>query len=1049
MAVSDNYLQLRDQLFRRAALVDDFLPRDLLKEVIPAELAKDILLRSQLMSALREKCATRGERWQLRPIARRKLLSAETGADDWPDTEIGAALKGESIYSSEGLQQLIEDPAPLERLSAAVATLEQAGPSAPGHEKLLALSSKLDQARRRQATDDLLGDDFVGRDAEIARLLDVLDNPERHAPLHTLHIQGLPGVGKTFLLEELTRLCRERPRIVMVKLDFDRSSLSNGATDAVFEEISRQIGTAMPEVSKELHHLRLQTAERRTRIATEQGASVPFDLLHRMIEILAERDRQLLFLLDTLEVLHGRGATFVIQLMNELDRFADKERLDISVISAGRGPIYGEGDKRLRDLMRLEALDEEITRAILSKREVPSGLHDRIVELAGGNPLRLILVSRAMQENGDAGVLEDGDIRGAGNGYLYRAILSRVPVDIREIAAEGLILPAMGIWELCNIVGPALRIPMDEPRAVELLELLEMQRWMVRRLSDGRFAHIEEVRREILELTYAESPAHTRGINERAAAMLAESDPVQALYHRLQLMRDDGPIPDVNPADARQLTDELMDDLPPIAQDLVLRARGQRSRAGSAVFKSAPPSETYERMAQKSATVRRADEVWVRALPDEAGGRLGLVKQEGEGPVPDSGGLIDLRNMLEGQERREATYLINQVMAAPFRLEGEAGLLAITHQWQTGHWSMAKALTDAAPDDLLDQAVEQDIGLSGLALLEIWAEFRFARLCKRMKEPHIFDAVQHALSLTQRSGMRDGALAFAHLLVAGPEMASEYGGMGMIAPYLPDQPTRFDREWAERSNAMRQEFGLDYKPGHVDPASLPENEFATVMAPLNPYGETVRALLEDFVEDEDRKVLLDIAALGGKLSELADLFAPGVDGAAEAQDRIGSRAVESAELIGALGLTAELAGGYAFFSPIPDLPTIARAALRWQQATLGRWAYGRRRPGGWEEQQTDPLSLQRAERLMSEKHPDKRALRMIHIWDDPASGSTGSSAKMLHRRLALTCEKLAAAAGLEERLHLLQTSSLPTVLHAPLAVLSERGVRPERIFQGS
>lgn len=1048
MAVSDRYLQLRDQLFQRAALVDDFLPRDLLKDVIPAELSKDILLRGQLMSALREKCATRGERWQLRPIARRKLLSAEATPDDLPDTEISAALKGESIYSSEGLQQLIEDPAPLEKLSVAVATLEQAGPSAPGHERLLALSSKLDQARRQKATDDLLGDDFVGRDAEIARLLDVLDNPERHAPLHTLHIQGLPGVGKTFLLEELTRLCRERPRIVMVKLDFDRSSLGNGATDAVFDEISRQIGTAMPEVSKELHHLRLQTAERRTRIATEQGASVPFDLLHRMIEILAENDRQLLFLLDTLEVLHGHGATFVMQLMNEIDRFADKERLDISVISAGRGPIYAEGDKRLRDLMRLEALDEEITRAILSKRDVPANLHDRIVELAGGNPLRLILVSRALQEDGEAGLLEDGDVRGAGNGYLYRAILSRVPADIREIAAEGLILPAMGTWELCNIVGPALEIDMDEPRAHELLELLEMQRWMVRRRSDGRFAHIEEVRREILELTYAESPAHTRRINEIAADRLAESDPVQALYHRLQLMRDDGPVPDVIPGDARQLTDELMEDLPLHAQDLVLRARGQRSRVGSAPPEAAPPSAQYQRMAQKGVSARSTEEIWVRAVPDKAGGRLALVRDAGEGHEPDSGGLMDLRNMLEVQERREATYLIKQVMATPLRLEGEAGLLAITHQWQTGHWSMARALLDAAADDILDQAVEQDIGLSGLALLECWAEFRFAHLCKRMQEPHIFDAVQHALSLTQRGGMRGGALTFAHLVVAGPEMASEHGGTGMIAPYLPDQPTRFDREWAERSNAMRQEFGLDFKPGHEDPATLSPVAFARVMAPLNPYAEPMRALLEDLAEDEDRKALIDVAALGGKLSELADLFAPDVEGTSDAQERVGAHAPEAAALLGALGLTAEWAGGYAFHSPIPDLPTIARAAERWQQATLGLWPYGKRRPGGWEDAMVDRLSLERADRLMTEKASETRALRMIHILDDPASGSGRSSAKALRRRLHRTYENLAAAVSLEDRLHRLQKTTLPAVLHAPLAVLSERGVSPEPIFRG-
>ena len=647
MVETAEYLNLRDALFMQAALMDDFLPRDLLKQVIPAEYAKDILLRAQLMSALREKCSTQGDMWQMRPIARRKLLSKQTSQDSLPDTEISAALKAESIYAPDALRKMVEDTAPIDTLSVAVATLEQAGPSAPGHAQLVALSSKLDKLRKEQATDTLLGDDFVGRDAEIRRLLDVLDNPERQAPLHALHIQGLPGVGKTFLLEELSRLCRERPRIVMVRLDFDRSSLSDGETEAVFDEISRQIGTAMPEVSAELHDLRLRTAERRTRIGVESTPSVPFDLLHRMIEILAERDRQLLLLLDTLEVLHGHGATFVNRLLSEIDRFADKERIDISVISAGRGPIFAQGDKRLRDLMLLEELDREVTVAILNKRNVPPELHARIIELSGGNPLRLILVARAVQEDGSNGVLGDVEIRDAGNGYLYRAILSRVPADIREIAAEGLILPEVGSWELRNIIGPALDINIDDERAAELLEMLEKQRWMIRQTGEDRFAHIDEVRREILELTYQESPDLTRRINERAAEMLADRDPVQALYHRLQLSRDGRSMPEIPPEYARRLTDALMEDLPPAAQDAVLRARGQRSRVDEGAEKSAPSAQRYDRVAVRKAGAAEIGAVLLRAVPDVGGGRLILVDHTGDAPPIDPGGLADLRNMLE------------------------------------------------------------------------------------------------------------------------------------------------------------------------------------------------------------------------------------------------------------------------------------------------------------------------------------------------------------------------------------------------------------------
>ena len=404
MAVSPQYDTLLDALLMQAALVDDFLPRDLLQAVVPAEERQNILLRAHLMSALREKSTVHGARWQLRPIARRKVLAESPVGDGLPDTEIATALKGDSIYSPDGLRQLVEDETEVERLALAVSTLEQAGPAAPGHESLLAISSKLDRLRRDKATDALLGDGFVGRQQEIAALLQALDHPQRGAPLRSLHIQGLPGVGKTFLLEELSRQCRSRPRVVLVRLDFDRSSLSNGAIDAVFDEISRQVGADMPTHAGELQALRLQNAERRTLLASQSASSVPFDLLHRLIDILAGQERQLVLLLDTLEVLHGHGATFVTRLLDDLDSLADKERMDITLISAGRGPIFTEKSSRIDHLILLETLDREVTQAILDSRNVPQAMHARIFELSEGNPLRTILVARALfEQDGDAG----------------------------------------------------------------------------------------------------------------------------------------------------------------------------------------------------------------------------------------------------------------------------------------------------------------------------------------------------------------------------------------------------------------------------------------------------------------------------------------------------------------------------------------------------------------------------------------------------------------------------------------------------------------------
>ncbi|MEP5732060.1 MAG: ATP-binding protein [Sulfitobacter sp.] len=1044
MAASSQDLALRDALLKQAALVDDFLPRDLLHQVLPADHRDDIMLQAKLMSALREKCTTRGEKWQLRPLDRRKVLGQLAGDEALPDTEISSALKGQSIYTPEQLEQMVQDGGTTEKLSTAVAALEHAGPAAPGHTMLMALSSRLEHQRKAEATIAALGDGFVGRQSELSQLIDTIDNPQRDGPVRTLHIQGLPGVGKTYLLEEITRLSRERSHIVLIRLDFDRSAFSLGNTDAIFGEISRQIGTAIPSVAAELHDIRMRSSGRGVNLTRGQ-ALVPFDLLHRMIEILAENDRQMLLVVDTVEVLHGHGGTFVHKLLEDLDRFADKGRVEISMISAGRGTIFDEGDKRLRGLIRLEKLDAEVAHAILAKRGVPTAARSRIVALSGGNPLRLVLVARALHSASEM-ELSDADLSAAENGYLYRAILSRVPIDLRVIAAEGLILREIGTWELEAIIAPAVKIEMDASRAQHLLEQLEQQRWMIKPSGNGRLAQKEDVRREILELTYAESPVVTRRINELAARAYAEKDPVLALYHQLQLVRDGGDLPDIDPAQARHLTQNMMEDLPVEAQDAILRVLGQRSRnpvtSSSLVDEgptlnpqASPPSKP---VLQVAAARAQRDGIWVQARTNRNGSRLTLVQDVDDPVAPDPGGLADLRNMLEAGERREASFVMKHVFARPFRLEGEAAQLALTHQWQSGHWSMAKTLFNLLSDDDLHQMITSGQGVAVMSLLEIWAEFRIDDLSAKMTNAAVSQAVHDAVALSQRMGLQQGALSFVQ---APSEDAAQ---STIIRRYTSEQP-KIDPQIIHSSNAIRAEFGLFLKAGEDDPGSLPPALFGQAIAPLNPYANPLRALIEDLSEDPTRKVLRDIAALGTQLSQLGSLFAPNLEGAAQTAARAGSSANEAVDMIAALGLTAELSGGYAFYSPIADLPTIARAAQRWQRASLGQWSYGAHRPDDWNEVPTNPMIQQNADNLLAAGDPVGDALAMLRIWDDPAGASDPKASKM-HSRQSKAFATMAQDPSLEARLTRLSSSNVPTVLQAPLAVLSYLNFSNDEIF---
>ena len=196
--------------------------------------------------------------------------------------------------------------------------------------------------------------------------------------------------------------------------------------------------------------------------------------------------------------------------------------------------------------------------------------------------------------------------------------------------------------------------------------------------------------------------------------------------------------------------------------------------------------------------------------------------------------------MLESGERREASYLVKQIMSQPFALEGEAARLAITHQWRTGHWSMARQMFQMLSDTARHEAINSDMGLSGLAVLEMWAEFEFDRLCGQVADQSLPQLVEQALERTQRSGLRGGALLLAAMTSLGFNKLSE--DIGPFERYLPQTSLRGDREAAERSHALRSEFGLSFGLEH-DPQSLSVPQHAQLMAPLNPYGDAIQALL--------------------------------------------------------------------------------------------------------------------------------------------------------------------------------------------------------------
>jgi len=1044
MAASDAYEPMRQRLFRQAALRGTFSPRDLLNSVQSDTPPIDRFERVRLLSALREACTVRkdksGETWLMRPAAREKALSDYQIEEPDKQTEIGAALSGDGPYQPGELAQLVEQSADVLALGNTIATLERAGAHAPGHALLLPLRSRLNVIQQVRRTDALLGDEFLGRQDEVRFIESWLDQPQEKPPLETIYIQGVPGIGKSFLLENIVRLTRARPEAILVRLDFDRSALQVGENSTVFEEISRQIGDAIPQAARELRHLRLEGAERQTEIETSSSApNVPHELLDEVIRCVSALDRRIVFLLDTLEKLHGQGVTFVERLMRDLDRFAMSGKIGINVISAGRGPLYAKGDERLHgDPLHLDKLEDDMSRAILRRKGVPESFWPEITRKAKGNPLRITLYATQVR---DTGTLGDDDDDAVETGYLYRAIRSRVPEGFHDLAQQALILPSIDTEILAEIVAPALDLPLTPDQAgLQLRELHEQQDWLVRQNDDGSLSHRPEMRQEILEMLYKDSPQKAEALNRSAATYWAGRDPVMHLYHVLQLTRASEPIPQIEASVAQRMSDALLRDLPADAQDAVRHARGERSA------ERAPEEETAPRTQTKRAS-RETKDVWLQVDPNSPTGRVMLVEAPDDAKRIDKRALEDARVMLEKGEHREASHIVKHNLNLPVPPDSDAGLILLTHQWRTGHWSMAHQILKLLPVETLRRTMADDPGLTGRVMLELWAEFRFTTLVRDLDDPEFHERAREITLMSSYGAIQGGALDFA-LLVARPDEAGKRSGLGVLAPYMPDVSADDAFDLRRRAESFRTQMGIAIGNAPSDPSLMTPFEAAIAVAPMNPYVEPMRNLLSELEADGNSKILNDIMQLDERLSEATELFLGGVAATDGRAGRMGERPSDVIERITALGFFADWAEGHSFFHAVADLPTIAHAAERWRKTSAGQWAYGRTAPEGWaSEFAFDSQVDERARALLDQKSPEHNAIRTLRFWADPLRTDPQAGWRMMRYRLLGRYTQISGDMPLEQRLEQLQTSGVAGVRAAALGVLAHLGVPSEQVFQ--
>jgi hypothetical protein len=964
-----------------AALSGSFEPQWLVE--VLGDAPTDVVLG--VTADLAEACDTdaEGGGWLMRPGARRREIDrwasegALDGAIEWRRTlplddateDLLAALVGSGDYAENAVQEAIAGDAERDTLNRIAVALDRAGEPAPAHGALEAVRSALGRLDARARSEAMLSRGFFGREPELAQIAEWLTQTATTRPVKSLLISGLPGIGKSTLVDEAARRASSaEPPFLVVRLDFDRSALDVQDRVGLTMEISRQVSIAVGAEAATLQQARLVAAGATSTSAPdvkgEGREHVPDDLSSILGGVVARAGRPILMLLDTMEVLRGRGETHPGRLFDCLDELCDRGLRPLAVLAAGRGDALDSAPERIGYRIELEGLDAADADAMLTRLEVPPTAFATIHELADGNPLVLRLAALAVREAGPKALTRVRGRREVAAAYLYRFLLSRIgDAKLRDLAEPGLVVRRINPDVIAEVLAPVLKLELQPGEAVTLFETLSTHHWLVEPdPTPGWVRHRSDIRTVLLRLLYGGGSKRTAARIDRAAAKwfarrTEPFAPIEAAYHQLQAMRGGGEPPSIDPEVIRQLDKETIAELPEEAQDLIRTVRGERT--------------SKFRAATRMATAT---------------------------PIDNAAAARELEALLERGDIVEASFVYDRAFAhqslEPWSPEAD---IARTFLWRAGRWR--EATKELGRQRFLEGG--EDIfsadrsPLCILALLEIWAELRFPQLLSELeRDPSLAESAVNTRAHGIKGSLANGALGFA-LLRAGTRlptstwgledpigaaefvwsdegMATGRGGQGVLhALALPS--SRFASLVSEPAPAVK---GGRRRRSPLLPDPLSPAGAARLLATATPFGSAAEALR---VLGRDERVLSHLAGVD---FDLAETGAMPPSGAGKWSVAPAVSPEGSIDNIAALGLLAEWLGAAAFVLRHPDLRLMARSAERWRRTTAGHWAYPRP-PGDGEAswgRRPDATIADRIKQLLQAEDPVAASQDQLRLW---------------------------------------------------------------------
>ncbi|WP_432877213.1 AAA family ATPase [Kribbella sp. CA-245084] len=954
-------------------------------------------------------------RWLMRGAERRRVLNrlaaddrvrsavswrAQT-ATDQPTADLLNAIEAVGIFSADAITAAVREDLDREVLERLAIGLGRAGPLAPEYPQVPKVKAALTHLDLVASTNQVR--EFFGRTAEIAQIIRWLDNAVAGQPASTLYIDGLPGIGKSALLEEITaKLLQPDDQWVVVRFDFDRAGLDVLDPAGLTLELARQLSAQLPGAEHQIQQARERAASAPWLKGYTQP-QIPEELGPVLANALSNPSRRIFLTLDTLEVLRARGETHPWQLFGWLNQLATVLNVPIAIVGAGRGEALDGTQARVDERISLTGLDDGSADRLLERLEVDPGAWADVRMIANGNPLALRLAAKFANEHGTRDLPKARGRGALAVPYLYRFILSRLEDEsLKKLAVPGLVVRLINADVIRDVVGPQVGLKgLTVSQAEDLFQALAGQHWLVEPAPDGFVRHRADMRFVLLPLLYDAEPAKSARI-DRAAAKWFGTRPqtwakVESAYHQLQLMRRQSAVPPIDPAVLAQLDAPTIAELPKVAQDVVLRNQGERSTS----FRGDYP---------------------------EPGRPL------------DVNAVAELRALNERSDWLEADYVYNRAYAnATFDPTGPDATPAITFLWRAGRWREARKLLDgqggwdrsavrSQPTRSPLAPEETTSFLDTLCRLEMGAEFTFdAFVSALVEDPDLGRSVTSLAMESTQSGLFDSALRLA-VFRAGVAIDSRRQGFDLAA----DVAAR----WAGGSTTRLEKAGwqrLTERTGPLDRAGVDEDVIAArSFAVLTPFADLVGTMSRL----PDHQYLADYATVvGQRLDDLGNLAPLGSRPWRDYSDAQGSRSLPT---LTDLGLLAETIAAAAYLFGDADLRLVARAAERWRRTAAGSWSYGSvAKPQRW----ARPVDVSIADRVSAlDGGPDQydRAEAQLAAWwpehaaDDVVQLLERRAPKMVADARRAAREDLMGAAAL------LLRRNLPSALVPPVAVLLQR-----------